>query len=197
MEEAHYWKVSCALSCTVSLGFPGCTWRKPNTSTPYPAVRSTHCRYLSSGMDVSSDTPGFTLCPAELQEKPGPTWQRRDGRKKPASSRGWPCGRRRCWLHVATPCWSPSAPCATATLSTGSWCTTMCGLSSTTRTSDRAPASETSSLTTSGARGWRTTRATSPTDRCASSPSSKFGQLCFFWRLNWTSDKQTVYASLC
>ena len=137
-----------------------------------PAVHSTHNRYLPGGMDVS---PSSILSPAEPREKPGPTWQRRGRRRKPTIRHGWPSGRR-CGLLVATPCWSPCARCATATLSVGSWCTTMCGLSSTTRTSDRAPASETSSATTSGAREWRTIRATSPTDRCASSPSSKFSR---------------------
>lgn len=156
--------------------FTDCTWRRHNTTT-VSALHSTHSRYLQGGMEVSSSAPRFILSAAKPREKPGPTWQRRDGRRKPASSGGWPSGPRRFGLRVATQCWPLCASCATATLSTGSWYTTMCGLSLTTRTSDRAPASETSSATTSGARGWRTTRATSLTDRYASLPSSKFSRL--------------------
>lgn len=128
-------------------------------------------------MDVPLGSDNLTPIPAEPRQKPGPTWQRWDGRRKVASRGGWRSVPRRCGLRFATPRWLRCAPCATATLSTGSWFTTMCGLSSTIRTSGRAPASETSSATTSGARGWRTTLATSPTDLCASSPSSKFPSL--------------------
>lgn len=53
----------------------------------------------------------------------------------------------------------------------------MYGQSSTTRTSDQAPVCGTSLATISGERGCRTTPATSHTDLCASSPSSKFSQV--------------------
>lgn len=147
---------------------------KGSTSHPHrPCGLTAHGPYLPGGMDASSGSLSFTFSPAVPREKPGPTWRRRGGRRESARRRGSPCVRRRRGLRVATPCWPPCASCATATLSGASWCTTMCGQSSTTRTSDRAPASGTSSATTSGESGWRTTRATSPTDPCASSPSSK------------------------
>jgi len=144
-----------------------------------------------------NNAPRFTLRAAEPREKPGPTWQGWDGRRKPASNRGWTSGQRQCGLRVATPCWPPCAPCATITLSAGSWYTTMCGLSSTIRMSDRAPALGTSSATTSGGSGWRTIQATSPTDRYASSPLSKLcliSQRCYF-HLTWSSWTSTCTSS--
>lgn len=184
------------LLCESKVLSPDGPRRQHNTSTPSLLSNSTHSRYLPGGMDVSPGSLSFTFSPAVPREKPGPTWQRRVGRRNSARRHGLPSVRRRRGLRVATPCWPPCASCATATLSAVSWCTTMCGRSSTTRTSDRAPASETSSATTSGASGWRTTRATSPTDPCASSPSSKLVLFSAFLEKQTLSARFTALLSV-
>lgn len=96
---------------------------------------------------------------------------------------------------------SPRARSVTITRYGGSSCTTTCGPSWTTRTPGRAPACAASSPTTSGAKGWPTTRATSRTVRSACSPSSEsvcvllaravelLRQMCAFAHLHESENK--------